>query len=98
MTGVGLMFTVLGFMFYRDYRGTLRRVWGVTDASPEDKPQPIESLGRFIIRFLSADFKLSGPSAAQDTPLVLSGGFMAVGSVLLLVGLVVDIRILLAAL
>ena len=85
-------------MFYRDFRGTLRRIWRVTDASPQDAPQPRDSLGRFITRFLSGDFALSGPSKAQDMPLVLGGGFMALGSVALLVGLVVDIRLLVAAL
>jgi hypothetical protein len=96
-TAVGLLFTVLGFMFYRDYRGTLRRIWGVTDASPEEMPQPKESLGRFIIRFLSGDFKLSGPAKEQDMPLIFGGSFMALGSLALLIGLVVDIRLLVAA-
>jgi hypothetical protein len=45
-TGGGLLFTVLGFVLYSDYRGTRRWLLGMTDASLEGAPLA-DSLRRF---------------------------------------------------
>jgi hypothetical protein len=52
-TGGGLLFTVLGFLLYSDYRNARRWLLGMTDASLEGAPLA-DSLRRFNTRVFSA--------------------------------------------
>lgn len=97
-TGGGLLFTVLGFLLYSDYRGARRGLLGMTDASLEGAPLA-DSLRRFNTRvFFGGDSERFAYYKANGMPFLLGGVFLAMGSVVLLVGLFMDIVLIITAL
>ena len=97
-TGGGLLFTVLGFLLYSDFRGARRWLLGMTDTSLEAAPLA-DSLRRFNTRvFFGGDSESFMDSKANGMPFLLGGVFLAMGSVVLLVGLFMDIVLIITAL
>jgi hypothetical protein len=97
-TGGGLLFTVLGFLLYSDYRGARRWLLGMTDASLEGAALA-DSLRRFNTRvFFGGDPESFADYKANGMPFLLGGVFLAMGSVVLLVGLFMDIVLAITAL
>jgi uncharacterized membrane protein YphA (DoxX/SURF4 family) len=78
--GVGLLFTVIGFLMWTDYKGARR--WVMADDGPA------------VLRRLNIKFSFRGDEdrykhhMATVFPRILGCGFMVIGGIPLLVGLV----------
>lgn len=92
------MFTVLGFLLYTDYRGARKWLLRNTEASLDSTPWK-DPLRRFNTKvFFGGDHESFADSKANGMPLLVGGMFLAMGSVVLLVGLLMDIVLLVTAL
>lgn len=84
VTGGGLIFSVIGFLMWPDYRGARRRLLGAAD----DPPPAGEALRRFNVRFLfGGDEERFAHHRTQTMPFFLGVAFMVMGGVVLLIGL-----------
>lgn len=93
-----MLFTVLGFLLYSDYRGARRWLLSMTDASLEGAPLA-DSLRRFNTKvFFGGDPERFADYKATGMPFLLGGVFLAMGSVVLLVGLFMDVVLIITAL
>ena len=92
------MFTVLGFLLYTDYRGARKRLLRSMEASLDSTPWK-DPLRRFNTKvFFGGDHESFADFEANGMPFLVGGMFLAAGSVVLLVGLLMDIVLLVTAL
>ena len=97
-TGIGLAFTVVGFLLYSDYRGGRRWLLSRADESLDGAPFA-DSLRRFNTKvFFGGDPERFADARSNVIPFILGGVFLAMGGVVLLIGLLIDIVLLIYAL
>ena len=98
-TGIGLAFTVVGFLLVTDYRGGRRWILNKAEASLDDVPEIRDPLRRLNVNlFHGGDPERHARFKSHVMPHILGWPFMVMGGFTLLVGLLMGIVLLIHAL